>query len=69
MSSVSPENVTAETLSSPEVIANPYPYYAALRDRSPLYGYSDLPPGTVPGEDAPPASWAVLDHEQVAACP
>jgi cytochrome P450 len=66
MSSVTPENVTAETLSDPAVIANPYPYYAALRGRSPLFGYRDLPPGTVPGEDTPPASWAVLAHEQVA---
>ena len=66
MSSVTPENVTAETLSAPAVIANPYPFYAALRDQSPLFGYSDLPPGTVPGEDAAPASWAVLTHDQVA---
>lgn len=66
MSSVTPENVTAETLSAPEVIANPYPYYAALRSQSPLFGYSDLPPGTVPGEDAAPASWAVLAHDQIA---
>ena len=65
MSSITPENVTAETLSAPEVIANPYPYYRALRDRSPLFGYSDLPPGTVPGEDAAPASWAVLAKDQV----
>jgi cytochrome P450 len=66
VSSVTPRNVTAETLSAPDVIANPYPYYAALRDQSPLFGYRDLPPGTVPGEDAPPASWAVLAHDQVA---
>ncbi len=66
MSSVTPENVTAETLSAPEVIANPYPYYAALRSQSPLFGYSDRPPGTVPGEDAAPASWAVLAHDQIA---
>ena len=66
MSSVTPENVTAETLSAPEVIANPYPYYAALRDQSPLFGYSDLPPGTVPGQDSAPASWAVLAHDQIA---
>jgi cytochrome P450 len=66
MSSVTPENVTVETLSAQEVIADPYPYYAALRDQSPLFGYSDLPPGTVPGEDAAPASWAVLAHDQVA---
>ena len=56
-----------EELSSPEVIANPYPYYAALRDQSPLFGYRDLPPGTVPGADEPPPSWAVLRHDQVAA--
>ena len=66
MSSVTPENVSAETLSAPDVIANPYPYYATLRDQSPIFGYSDLPPGTVPGQDAAPASWAVLVSDQVA---
>ncbi len=60
-----PETITVEKLADPAVIADPYPFYAALRDASPLYGYSDYPPGTVPGEDDPPTAWAVLKHEQV----
>jgi len=60
-----PDSIRVEDLSLPEVIADPYPFYAALRQRSPLYGYSDLPPGTVPGDDEAPSSWAVLRHDQV----
>ena len=60
-----PESITAEQLSAPEVIADPYPFYAALREQSPVYGYRDLPPGTVPGADEPPPAWALLTHEQV----
>ncbi len=53
-------------LAVPEIIADPYPAYAALRDRSPLPGYVDHPPGTVPGVDEPVTAWALLSHEQVA---
>jgi len=62
---VRPESIRAEDLSRPEVIADPYPFYAALRPQSPLFGYKDLPPGTVPGNDEAPSSWAVLSHDQV----
>jgi cytochrome P450 len=55
------------TLAVPEIIADPYPAYAALRDRSPLPGYVDYPPGTVPGVDEPVTAWALLSHEQVTA--
>jgi cytochrome P450 len=62
---LNPSAIRIEELSSPVVIADPYPYYAALRDRSPIFGYRDLPPGTIPGTDEPPPSWAVLSHAQV----
>ncbi len=65
MSTLTPESIAVEELSRPEVIADPYPFYAALRDQSPLFGYSDLPPGTIPGDDVAPSSWAVLSHAQV----
>lgn len=56
---------SAADLSRPEVIANPYPFYADLRDRSPLFGYLDYPPGTIPGVDTPRPSWAVLRYADV----
>ena len=59
--------ISAATLATPEVIADPYPVYAALRDRSPLPGYVDFPPGTVPGVDEPVTAWALLRHEHVVA--
>lgn len=54
-------------LATPAVIANPYPAYDALRADSPVSGYADWPPGTVPGFDPPLQAWAVLSYEQVAA--
>lgn len=58
-------SLAAVDLSRPEVIADPYPYYDALRERSPLFGYEDYPPGTVPGEDTPRPAWAVLRYADV----
>jgi cytochrome P450 len=54
-------------LATPAVIANPYPAYDALRADSPVSGYADWPPGTVPGLDPPIQAWALLSYEQVAA--
>jgi len=54
-------------LATPSVIANPYPAYDALRPDSPVHGYADWPPGTVPGQDAPIEAWALLSYEHVAA--
>lgn len=54
------------TLNEPATIANPYPVYDQLRARSPIFGYCDFPPGTVPGVDDPQPAWAVLSFEQVA---
>ncbi|MEO1061444.1 MAG: cytochrome P450 [Actinomycetota bacterium] len=54
-----------EELTDPEVIADPYPAYRALRDTSPHYGLVDHPPGTIPGQDPPVTAWAVLRHRDV----
>lgn len=54
-------------LNQPETIANPYPAYDQLREQSPLFGYRDFPPGTVPGVDEPQPAWAVLKFDDVAA--
>jgi cytochrome P450 len=54
-------------LATPEVIENPYPAYDALRADSPVSGYADWPPGTVPGFDPPIQAWALLSYDQVAA--
>ncbi len=62
-----PQAIRPEQLATPEVIADPYPSYAALRERSPIFGYTDWPPGTVPGQDPPVRAWAFLKYEDVAA--
>jgi cytochrome P450 len=48
-----------------EVIGNPYPVYARLRAGSPIPGYLDWPPGTIPGVDEPADAWAFLRFEDV----
>ena len=58
---------SVDQLSRPEVIRNPYPYYDLLRDQSPVFGYRDYPPGTMPGVDDPKPSWVVLNFDDVAA--
>lgn len=58
---------SVDQLSRPEVIRNPYPYYDLLRDQSPVFGYRDFPPGTMPGVDDPKPSWVVLNFDDVAA--
>lgn len=58
---------SVEFLNRPEVIANPYPYYALLRDKAPQFGLRDWPPGTVPGQDVPEPSWVFLKYADVAA--
>ena len=54
----------ADRLSSPEVIANPYPYYRELRDHSPL-NYIFLPAGTVAGIEEPIRAWALMKYQDV----
>lgn len=48
-------------------IADPYPLYAQLRDRTPVFGYRDYPPGTVPGQDEPVTAWVLMKYADVAA--
>ncbi len=65
---ITPEDASLSVadLTRPEVIANPYPYYAALRGRGPQFGLRDYPPGTVPGQDAPHPAWVFLKYDDVA---
>lgn len=56
-----------ELLTAPAGIADPYPLYDRLRDHSPVAGYRDWPPGTVPGADEPVTAWALLRYDQVLA--
>lgn len=54
-----------EFLTTPQGIANPYPLYDRLRALSPVAGYRDWPPGTVPGADEPVTAWALFRYDQV----
>lgn len=54
-----------DQLTTPQGIANPYPHYDQLRDLSPVAGYRDWPPGTVPGADEPVTAWALFPYDQV----
>jgi cytochrome P450 len=54
-----------DRLPTPEGVANPYPIYDELRAQSPVPGYQDWPPGTVPGADEPVTAWALFDYETV----
>lgn len=54
-----------ELLTTPEGIADPYPLYDRLRELSPVAGYRDWPPGTVPGADEPVTAWALFRYDQV----
>jgi cytochrome P450 len=53
-----------DQLTSPEVIANPYPAYRHLRDQTPL-NYIDIPAGVVPGIDEPMWVWALMKYDDV----
>ena len=54
-------------LPTPDGIANPYPIYRELRPHTPLPGYRDYPPGTVPGQDEPVSAWVLMKYNEVAA--
>lgn len=56
-----------EALPRPETIADPYPLYEQLRPHTPVFGYRDHPPGTVPGRDEPVTAWVVMKYDEVAA--
>ena len=53
-------------LPAPGTIADPYPLYDALRPQTPVYGYQDYPPGTVPGQDEPVTAWVLMKYDEVA---
>ena len=55
---------TPESLSTPDVRADPYPAYRQLRPQSPfLFPY--LPAGIAPGLDEPVMAWALMRHADV----
>lgn len=54
-----------DLLTTPEGIANPYRLYEQLRRLSPVAGYRDWPPGTIPGADEPVTAWALFTYDQV----
>lgn len=54
-----------DLLTTPEGIADPYPLYEQLRRLSPVAGYRDWPPGTIPGADEPVTAWALFSYDQV----
>lgn len=60
-------NALIASLPSPQTIADPYPVYAQLRELTPLYGYRDYPPGTVPGQDEAVTAWILMKYADVAA--
>ncbi len=55
-----------DALPRPETIANPYPLYARLRPHTPIYGYRDYPPGTIPDQDEAVTAWVLMTYEEVA---
>ncbi len=62
-----PARELVAALPRPESIENPYPLYEKLRPLTPVYGYRDYPPGTVPGQDEPVTAWVLMKYDEVAA--
>jgi cytochrome P450 len=62
-----PTDELVANLPTRETIANPYPLYDQLRPRTPVFGYRDYPPGTVPGRDEPVTAWVLMKYDEVAA--
>lgn len=54
-----------DLLTTARGIADPYPLYDRLRSLSPVPGYRDWPPGTIPGADEPVTAWALFGYDQV----
>ena len=52
-------------LTAASTISDPYGLYDELRPVSPVAGYKDYPPGTVPGQDDPVSAWVFLSYEDV----
>ena len=58
-------DVDINIFTRPEGIAEPFKYYDHFRPKSPVPGYVDWSPGTVPGIDPPYTAWALFTYEQV----
>src|SRR5262249_20325695 len=56
--------LSPDDLNSPAAIADPYPYYRQLRDRSPVE-YVHMPGGIFPGMDEPLRAWALMKYDDV----
>jgi cytochrome P450 len=56
--------ITPDYLATREVIADPYPAYRQLRDRTP-FNYVFLPAGSAPDIEGPIQSWALMKYEDV----
>lgn len=54
-----------DLLTTARGIADPYPLYNQLRHLSPVAGYRDWPPGTIPGADEPVTAWALFRYHEV----
>ncbi len=52
-------------LPTPATIADPYPLYERLRPHTPVPGYRDYPPGTVPDADQPISAWVLMRYADV----
>jgi cytochrome P450 len=59
-------DITPDMLATPDVIADPFPAYRALRDASPMR-FIRLPAGVHPGVDEPVYAYAFLRHADVIA--
>lgn len=64
MASNSIESAVAR-LTAASTISDPYGLYDELRPVSPVAGYKDYPPGTVPGQDEPVSAWVFLSYDDV----
>lgn len=60
-----PVEAWVAALPRPETIENPYPLYAKLRPRTPVHGYRDYPPGTVPDHDEAVSAWVLMKYADV----
>jgi cytochrome P450 len=58
-------DVDVNIFTTPEGIRDPFKHYATFRPLSPVPGYVDWSPGTVPGIDPPYTAWALFTYDQV----
>lgn len=58
-------DVDVNVFTRPEGISDPFRYYDRFRRVSPVPGYVDWSPGTVPGIDPPYTAWALFSYDQV----